>query len=456
VVAAPSEATHLQRLQRLTQVPVPGAAPARRRGSAWQRPRRQLEQEVRQEVLAFRQWTAAQGLNRIESATRLGMAPRTIRLWEEADPGAAAAVAGRGRPVRRSPRPQRSAVLAFLESVGPGVGLAVLQGHFPDLPRAELQDLLWRYRRVWVARHHQVLHVLRWQCPGSVWAIDYAEPPQPLEEGFTDLLAVRDLASGLQLLWLPVPAATAATTVAALEMLFALYGAPLVLKLDNGAAFVAAVTQELVAAWQVVPLYSPPGLPAYNGAIEAGIGALKVRTHYQAVRQGRPGEWTCADTEAARQQANELGRPWGARGPTPAQRWAQRRPLTAAEREVFQTTLQRLEEPVAPGPAAGDPAAAVVVPAAAVPAADRAYPAAAPSEVPADDPDRAKPATGAAPPVGPARRPLAAEAPAHARHAPPVGAAKYREAVGRALVAHGYLLFRRRRIPLPIKRKKVA
>src|SRR5262249_13494872 len=195
---------------------------------------------------------------------------------------------------------------------------------FPDLPRAELADLLRRYRRVWVRRHAQALHVLHWPRPGTVWAIDYAEPPQPLEEGYTDLLAVRDLASGLQLLWLPVAEATAAATSAALLALFTLYGAPLVLKLDNGAPFVAQATRELLAQWQVLALYSPPGRPQYNGAIEAGIGALKARTHYQAVRQGRPGEWTLADAEAARLEADALARPWGAHGPTPAERWAGR------------------------------------------------------------------------------------------------------------------------------------
>ena len=449
----------MQRLQQLTQAQVPGTDPARRRGSAWQQPRRQLEQEVRQEVVAFRRWTAAQGLNRIEGAACLGLAPRTVRFWEEGGLPAHRAVAVRGRPVQRSARPQRMAVLEFLESVGPGAGLVVLQGHFPHLPRAELHDLLRRYRRVWVARHHQVLHVLHWQRPGRVWAIDYAEPPQPLEEGFTDLLAVRDLASGLQLLWLPVAAATATTTVDALQWLFACYGAPLVLKMDNASPFVAALLQELLAQWQVVPLYSPPGLPAYNGAIEAGIGALKVRTHYQAARQGRPGAWTCADTEAARQQANEWGRPWGALGPTPAQRWAQRRRWTAAERDVFQTTLRRLEEtakPLALGPGAGDPGVAVALPSGEAAATDPPPPPAAPGEVPADAPNPADLTASAAPSSGPTGRPPADEAPARAAGAAPAGAAEHREAVRRALVAHGYLLFRRRRIPLPVKRKKVA
>src|SRR5262249_52784409 len=189
--------------------------------------------------------------------------------------------------------------------------------------------------------------VLHWQQPGSVWAADYARPPLPLEEGYTALRAVRDLASGLQLLWLPVAEATAATTAAALLSLFLLYGAPLVLKLDNGSPFVARLTQELLARWLIVPLYSPPGRPQYNGALEAGIGALKVRTHHQAVRQGRPGEWTLADAEAARQEANALGRPWGARGPTPAERWARRQTVTLAEREAFAASVACREEDVA-------------------------------------------------------------------------------------------------------------
>jgi hypothetical protein len=449
----------VQRLRALFQG---GGAAPRRRGTTWQQPRRHLEQQVRQQGVAFRRWVAARGLDRSASAACLGIAPRTLRGWEQQWQRDGLAVHFRGRPVVRSERGQRTAVLGLLESVGPGVGLAVLRGQFPGLPRAELHDLLRRYRRVWQRRHHEAVHVLHWQQPGSVWAIDYAEPPLPLEEGFTDLLAVRDLASGQQLLWLPVAAATAATTCAALLWLFVLYGAPLVLKMDNGSPFVAAATQELVAQWQVVALYSPPGLPAYNGAIEAGIGALKVRTHYQAARQGHPGEWTCADAEAARRQGNELGRPWGAHGPTPAATWAQRQPVPAAERAAFQATVACLEAAAAHPPAPVVPAAA----AAARCAAD-ARPSAAAAPCPAGArPEAAPPApeAGERPPQAPqaearparaSGRPVPQESGADGPGSDQDRAALRREAISRALVAHGYLSFTRRRIPLPIKRKKV-
>lgn len=105
------------------------------------------------------------------------------------------------------------------------------------------------------------------------------------------LVAVRDLASGYQLLWWPLRQATAEATAALLAELFGLFGAPLVRKSDNGCAFGSGVVQELLAAWGVTSLFSPPGCPWDNGSIEAALGSLKTRTAWQAVRGGHAGEW---------------------------------------------------------------------------------------------------------------------------------------------------------------------
>jgi hypothetical protein len=69
--------------------------------------------------------------------------------------------------------------------------------------------------------------------------------------------------------------------------------------------------------WGTLQLLSPPGTPEYNGTCEAGIGSLKTRTHHEAARNDRPGEWTCDDVEGARMMDNETGRPWGVNGLTP-------------------------------------------------------------------------------------------------------------------------------------------
>ena len=171
--------------------------------------------------------------------------------------------------------------------------------------------------------------------------MDFAEAPAAIDGIYPYLFAVRDLASGCQLLWQPVAAMTADTTVLALSSLFARHGAPLVLKSDNGSAFCADTTRNFLGAAAIIPLFSPPGRPSYNGACEAGIGSLKCRSERQAAWQGRPGSWTWHDVELGRLEANASARPRGPRGPTPDQAWAGRPALTDAPRQAFAATLAR-------------------------------------------------------------------------------------------------------------------
>jgi len=156
--------------------------------------------------------------------------------------------------------------------------------------------------------------------------------------------AVRDLASGLQLAWRPVLDMEAATTQAEREVVFTIHGAPLVLKSDNGSAFRATSMKNKLGQWQLAPLYSPPGQPGYNGAIEASIGSLKKRTQHAAYLAGHAGDWTTADLDCARELANLTARPRGAQDPTPQQLWESRRSPTLAEREAFGVEVRQLEE----------------------------------------------------------------------------------------------------------------
>jgi transposase InsO family protein len=158
-------------------------------------------------------------------------------------------------------------------------------------------------------------------------------------------IPLRDLASNYVLLWLPVNEQTAAEAVAALMALFAEHGAPLLLKSDNGSGFHADEVTQLLSKERVQPLYSPPYTPEYNASIEAGNGSLKTRTHHQAALAGHPEVWTCADVEAARQEANSQARPWGENGPTPQEVWQSRQRLSDEERERFAALFkEKLEE----------------------------------------------------------------------------------------------------------------
>ncbi len=84
----------------------------------------------------------------------------------------------------------------------------------------------------------------------------------------------------------------------------------------------------------------------YNGAIEAGIGSLKVRAHHEAARHGHPGQWSSDDVESARLQANEFARPWGHDQESPLVRWLYRQHITEAERYSFQYMVARLANDV--------------------------------------------------------------------------------------------------------------
>jgi transposase InsO family protein len=388
----------VNRLRDLCHVNTPTILQLTRRAEVRQRPQRQLEHAVRQGVVLLTNELLSRGWTCAATAHLLHLCPRTLRQWQDEYHQLPRDLPLRGRPLLRSSRQLRNEVIAVLEELGPATGLPTLRACFPRMARAELADLLRRYRRVWRHYHQHAPYRLRWPVPGRVCSIDFTQAPQPLDGLYPYLLAVRDLGSSQQLLWLPVADLSAAVLLPALTSLFTVYGAPLVLKMDNGSAFLADVTQELLDQFGVIPLFSPPYMPRYNGAIEAGIGSLKTRTANQAARQGRPGQWTCDDAAAAQQEANATARPRGERGPNPDTLWEQRSPIRAEERKLFQTTVERRRNQA------------------------RAEAGHAPAE-----------------PLCPAQE-----------------RALDRQAIRRALVEHGYLLFSRRRIPLPIKRRKVA
>jgi transposase InsO family protein len=366
-----------------------------RRGNAWQAPLREREQTLRVHIAGLCDWAADRGHRRRDIAEFLDMSPRTLRDWRQRAPRAVAAQP-LGRPVLHSSCAERNAVIALLDELGPRIGMPTLRACFPHMLPAELADLLRRYRRVWRKRYRQCLQVLKWQLPGTVWAMDFAEAPQPIDGLYPYLLAVRDLASGLQLLWLPLRTATAFETRLALAPLFLRHGAPLVLKTDNGSPFIAGAALAYLAAWGVEPLFSPPRLPRYNGAIEAGIGSLKTRTEQEASRHGHPTQWTYDDVEAARMQANATARPHGDSRPTPDETWSARRSIGTAERELFRDAVAKYREEV------------------------RDH---------GGWPEDLEPCQSRA---------------------------IDRQAIARALVEHGYLVYRRRRIPLPFPKRKAA
>jgi len=393
----PYDHDHMKRLQAICQMRGAITMATSRRHSADRQSQQHLQQAIRRQAVHLHQCLAEKGQTCAHAATRLGIPARTLRQWDQTFRGEHDRLPTLGRPKRSATSEQRAEVFRLLSDRGPGLGLPTLRCHCPCPTRAELKEIVTFYRRLWQEQNQVWRHRLHWHRPGTVWAMDFTEPPMPIDGCYDYLLAVRDLASGYQLLWWPAAHPTAIVTIEALTFLFTIHGAPLVLKSDNGSAFIAEETLHLLRTWQVQILFSPPQTPSYNGAIEAGNGSLKTRTQDLAQAAGRSGQWTSADLEAARFQAN-ASHPRRLKGRSPEELWTSRSPLTEADRQCFQTTVDQERR-------------------------------------------QARAQLGIHPDI------------ALKRHRQ---AGVDRKALPRALVAHDYLSITRRRIPSPIPRQKAA
>lgn len=307
-----------------------------------QEERRHAERAVRCRAVAFAR--ASWDLSTQEAAERLRIPGRTLRDWREEWGARRLPAKRRGATPDLATDAEKRLLLALVALLGTRIGYERVRVFAPGLSRRVARRWLGRYRRSWGWAQTMGLMVLCWTRPGSVWAADFTEAPTPIEGRYRYVLSVRDLSSGEQLLSLPCRDVGEATAVAALEALFREQGAPLVLKVDNGSAFVAEGFGRLLGDFGVVALFSPPRTPKYNGACEAGIGGLKTRAHHLASFAGRPGEWTIEDVERARCLGNEHGRPFGRSRPTPAARWGARTPVTPQEHDAFREAVQRAQD----------------------------------------------------------------------------------------------------------------
>ena len=310
-----------------------------RRKAGWrcQASRRTHESSVRCRAAHLCDELAGRGYPRKTIAHRLSVPRRTLSRWRQACRRQKSRQP-RGRPRKESPTAQRRDVLDWLDREGCHLGSPALRAAFPAMPRCELLELQRLWRLAYRDTHRTAMPRLAWHQPGTVWAMDHTHPPEPVDGLCPSILCVRDLASGMQLAWQPVPDETAATTINVVESLFIAHGSPLIVKSDNGAAFKNRDFAELLKRHRVVPLPSPPHTPRYNGSCEATNGHAKIRTQHFARRNCR-GHWTAAAAEAARQQANELLRPQGHHAPAPAQRWAARTPITEEQRDMLAQTI---------------------------------------------------------------------------------------------------------------------
>jgi transposase InsO family protein len=229
-----------------------------------------------------------------------------------------------------------------LQELGPDTGVEKMHGQMPELARREVAHIICDYREVHMTKERTIIYTLEWKHAGTVWAVDFTKPPKPVDGIYPFILVIRDLASGEDLMSLPVHTKTAQTARNGLESCIKEHGAPLVIKSDNDGAFTSPfVSRYLYFEYGIIFFLTPVRYPCYNGACEAGIGSLKTRAHHESARWNRAGEWTCDDVEAARILVNTTARPKGAKGPVPEEMWEKRKPVDEAVRRRFIRAVER-------------------------------------------------------------------------------------------------------------------
>ncbi len=277
------------------------------------------------------------------AARMLGFAESTLRRWCRQIRQWCA-----GQVMRLWGRPRlpidpwiRNDVIHAMHGCAGRATVKQLKKAFPQVARSELEKIARRFKRIIRKRKRRSLHHLHWQNAGTVWAMDFSQVKGQIEGQCGYFLCVRDLASGSCLASVAVDTQDAATVVGILESLFVCYGAPLAIKADNGSGFLAQDTKDLTKKHGVLMLFSPPGLPSYNGACEAGVGSIKHRAQEMALMHGRPGKMTLDDLEAARLQANavvlrEREYEW-----TRQEKWNAREKICPVRRQELQTCYAR-------------------------------------------------------------------------------------------------------------------
>jgi hypothetical protein len=310
------------------------------RGWERQAEQRGLERVAKMKALAV---LRAYGGDVEEVANMLGMKPSTLRRWRRHwCRGNHLTMAPRGAPGRDASMDDKDEMSETIRRLGPGVGVAVLRGACPHVGRDEIRCLLHQIRQDWSDEHGISVESLLWTRPGTAWAMDYIEPPLPVDGIYKKILNVRDLASGKTLGAMPVYEESEQATIDFLLSLFVQYGPPFVIKMDNGGSVSSQAVLTFLDEHAVVCLLSPIRKPRYNGACEAGNGALEVRAHHLAAAEGHPDYWNCQNVLEAARLGNAYSRMRGPDGPTPDEAWLDRDQPGIKDRVAFSAEVSRV------------------------------------------------------------------------------------------------------------------
>jgi len=143
-----------------------------------------------------------------------------------------------------------------------------------SVSRRELGWMLERVRQDLEADRRKQMRRIEWLTPGVVWAMDFTEYDLGMARKIY-LHNTQDLGSRYKFLPMAGGYPVGEEVAGYLSEKFDRYGAPLVLKRDNGANMNHSVINDVLSESFVLPLNSPGYYAPYNGAIEESQREVK-------------------------------------------------------------------------------------------------------------------------------------------------------------------------------------
>jgi len=220
------------------------------------------------------------GQSTVAAAARaLGISRKTYYEWEDRALEAVTEALQDRRPGRpaKPVDPEKEELRQRLAELQRTSGLGLLHTRFRQvISRADLRDLAAAVRAEQRQAQLAGMRRIEWLIPGAVWAIDDLHVGDRPDGTRLWSTSGRDLASRFTLPETILGTPAGGEEIAGhLATQFERYGAPLVLKRDNGSNLNHAMVTEVCEQYGVIPLNSPPYYPPYNGGIEHTQGEIR-------------------------------------------------------------------------------------------------------------------------------------------------------------------------------------
>ena len=143
--------------------------------------------------------------------------------------------------------------------------------------RRDIQEFITAERKEHNKVQNNSLTRVLWTAPRVCWAMDDTHLFTEADGTKIWIHNIKDLGSQYILPPVTGPIMSGKEVAENLKCLFERFGAPLIMKRDNGSNLCAQEVNEVLKKYKVIPLTSPTYYSQYNGSIEQANGLLKKR-----------------------------------------------------------------------------------------------------------------------------------------------------------------------------------